>query len=35
MYYLELIKPDSESEAVAAYYKAIEYCMKKIKQNLE
>lgn len=35
IYYLELIKPDNEDQAVAAYYKAIECCMKKIKQNLE
>ena len=35
VYYLELIEPDNESESVAAYYKAIEYCLKKIKKNLK
>ena len=34
-YYLGLMDAENESESVAAYYKAIEYCMKKMKQNLE
>lgn len=34
-YYLGLMDGEKESQTVAAYYKAIEYCFKKIKQNLE
>jgi len=33
-YYLSLIDPENESQSVGAYYKAIEYCIKKLKQNL-
>ena len=35
LYYLGLIDPDHESQSMAAYYKVIEYCLKKMKQNLE
>ena len=35
IYYLGLIDPDNESQSIAAYYKVIEYCLKKMKQNLE
>ena len=35
LYYLGLIDPDNESQSMAAYYKVIEYCLKKMKQNLE
>ena len=34
-YYLGLMKPDNDSQTVAAYYKVIEYCLKKMKQNIE
>jgi len=34
-YYLGLVNLDNPSEAVAAYYKAVEYCLKKMKNNLE
>ena len=35
IYYLGLIDAENESQTVSAYYKTIEYCLKKIKQNLE
>ncbi|MBI2851360.1 MAG: hypothetical protein HYX80_10070 [Chloroflexi bacterium] len=35
IYYLELMKSDTGSQTVAAYYKAIEYCLKRVRQNLE
>jgi hypothetical protein len=35
VYFLGLMKPDNESQTVAAYYKIVEYCLKKMKQNLE
>ena len=35
IYYLGLMNVENESQTVAAYYKAVEYCLKKIKQNLE
>ena len=35
IYYLGLMDRDNESQTVAAYYKVIEYCLKKMKQNLE
>ncbi len=35
IYYLGLMNAENESQTVAAYYKAVEYCLKKIKQNLE
>lgn len=34
-YFLGLMDPENESQTVSAYYKIIEYCVKKIKQNLE
>jgi predicted nuclease with TOPRIM domain len=34
-YYLGLIDPDNESQTIAVYYKAIEYCLKNIKSQLE
>ena len=34
-YLLGLMKPGNESQAVQAYYKIIEDCLKKMKQNLE
>ncbi|MFC1918804.1 hypothetical protein ACFLWW_02375 [Chloroflexota bacterium] len=34
-YYLGLIEPDNESQSIAAYYKVIEYCLKKMKQTLQ
>ncbi len=34
VYFLASMKPDNESQTAQAYYKIIEYCMKKIKQNL-
>lgn len=34
-YYLGLINRWNQSETVAAYYKVVEYCLKKMKQNLE
>ena len=34
VYFLGLMKPDKESQTVQAYYKIVEYCLKKIKQNL-
>ena len=35
IYYLGLMNAENESQTVTAYYKAVEYCLKKIKQNLE
>jgi len=35
IFYLGLLDAENEGESVAAYYKVIEYSMKKIKQNLE
>ena len=35
IYYLGLMERDNESQTIAAYYKVIEYCVKKMKQNLE
>ena len=35
VYLLGLMKPDNQSQTVSAYYKIIEYCLKKMKQNLE
>ncbi|MFC2021402.1 hypothetical protein ACFLU1_06465 [Chloroflexota bacterium] len=35
IYFLDLMDAENESQTVAAYYKIIEYCVKKIKQNLE
>ena len=34
-YYLGLMDRENKSQTVAAYYKVIEYCLKKMKQNLE
>ena len=34
-YYLGLMDRENESQTVGAYYKAIEYCLKNMKQNLE
>ena len=34
-YFLGLLKPGNDSQTVAAYYKVVEYCLKKMKQNLE
>ena len=34
VYSLGLMKPDNDSQTVQAYYKIVEYCLKKIKQNL-
>jgi hypothetical protein len=34
VYYMSLIDPDNESGTVGAYYKAMEYCIKNIKQKL-
>jgi len=34
-YYVELIDPDNGSQSIAAYYKIIEGCLQKIKQNLK
>lgn len=33
-YYLSLINPENEAQTAGAYYKAIEYCIKNIKQKL-
>ncbi|UCC17304.1 MAG: hypothetical protein JSU58_01810, partial [Dehalococcoidales bacterium] len=33
-YYLSLINPENEAETVGVYYKAIEECLKAIKQEL-
>ena len=33
-YYLSLINPENEAETVGVYYKAIEKCLKEIKQEL-
>ena len=33
-YFLGLMKEDNQSQTMAAYYKVIEYCLKKISQNL-
>ncbi len=35
VYFLGLLDPENESQTVSAYYKVIEYCVKRIKQNLE
>ncbi len=35
IYYLGLMNAENESQTVTAYYKVIEYCLKKLKQNLE
>jgi len=35
LYFISLMDPENESQTVAVYYKIIEYCVKKIKQNLE
>jgi len=34
-YYLGLMDRNNESQTIGAYYKAIEYCLKDIKKNLE
>ena len=34
-YYLGLMDAENEGQTVTAYYKVIEYCLKKMKQNLE
>ena len=34
-YFLGLLKPDNDGLTVQSYYKVIEYCLKKLKQNLE
>ena len=34
IYSLGLMKPGNDSQTVQAYYKIVEYCLKKIKQNL-
>ena len=34
-YFLGLLKPDNNSLTVQSYYKVIEYCIKKLRQNLE
>ena len=34
-YYLELFDSDNATQTVAAYYKTIEYCFKKMKANLQ
>ena len=34
-YYLGLMDAENESQTVTAYYKVIEYCLKKLKQKLE
>jgi len=33
--FLDLVKPDNDSQTLAAYYKIIQICLNKIKQNLE
>jgi len=35
IHYLGLMERDNESQTIVAYYKLIEYCLKKMKQNLE
>ena len=35
VYLLGVMKPDNNSQTMAAYYKIIEDCLKKIKQNLQ
>jgi len=35
IYFLGLMNPENESQTVGIYYKIIEYCVKKMKQNLE
>ncbi|MFC2056225.1 hypothetical protein ACFLTO_01495 [Chloroflexota bacterium] len=35
IYYLGLMDAENESQTVTAYYKVIEYSLKKLKQNLE
>jgi len=35
VYYLGLTEQENEGQTVGAYYKVVEYCLKKIKQNLE
>jgi len=35
IYFLSLMDPENESQTVSAYYKIIETCVKKIRQNLE
>ncbi|MDP7525203.1 MAG: hypothetical protein QF713_02560 [Dehalococcoidales bacterium] len=35
VYFLGLLDTENESQTVSAYYKVIEYCIKRIKQNLE
>ncbi len=34
-YYLGLMDAENKGQTVTAYYKVIEYCLKKMKQNLE
>lgn len=34
-YYLGLVNSDNATQSVAAYYKAVEYSLKKIRQNLQ
>ena len=34
-YYISLISPENEAQTVGVYYKAIERCLKEIKQELE
>jgi predicted nuclease with TOPRIM domain len=34
-YYLGLMNRENGSQTVAAYYKVVEYCLKKMKQNLQ
>jgi len=35
IHYLGLMERDDERQTIVAYYKVIEYCLKKMKQNLE
>ncbi len=34
IFFLESMKPDNDGQTAQAYYKIVEYCLKKIKQNL-
>ena len=34
VFFLESMKPDNDGQTAQAYYKIVEYCLKKIKQNL-
>ncbi|MFC2025493.1 hypothetical protein ACFLTG_03710 [Chloroflexota bacterium] len=35
VYYLGLVEPDNGNQAIAAYYKIIESCLQKVRENLE